>query len=115
MTIELPDKLARRLEPEMSRLAEIIERGLQSAHPGASANWREIITFLARGPRPEEIVAYRPSEIHQERSRELLAKNRQETLTQTENEELEEMAHLNNLVMLLKAEARKILAAPSKS
>jgi len=99
----------------MDRLAEIIERGMQSRGTGTSANWREIIAFLARGPRPEEIIAFRPTETHRERSSELLQKNRQGKLTQVEEEELEEMGQLNYLMMLLKAKARKILATAGKS
>ena len=115
VTIELPDGLAQRLRPQMNRLTEIIERGLQQRGAGTSANWREIIAFLARGPRPEEIIAFRPSENHRKRSGELLDKNQQRTLTQPEEGELEEMGQLNFLMMLLKAEARKILAAPAES
>ena len=115
VTIELPDGLAQRLRPQMNRLTEIIERGLQQRGAGTSANWREIIAFLARGPRPEEIIAFRPSENHRKRSRELLDKNQQGTLTRPEEGELEEMGQLNFLMMLLKAEARKILAAPAES
>src|SRR5437879_5951690 len=102
VTIELPDRLAQRLEPVMDRLAEIIERGLQQHGTGTSANWREIIAFLARGPRPEEIIAFRPPEPHRERSRELLDKNREGTLTEAEESELDDVEHLNHLMMLLK-------------
>jgi hypothetical protein len=113
VTIDVPEQLARRLEPEMGRLTEIIEKGLQRRSAGASANWREIITFLAHGPRPEEIVAFRPSEPHRDRSRELLNRNERGTLTRSEEAEMEETGQINFLMMLLKAEARKILAARS--
>lgn len=115
LTIDLPDPLVRRLAPEMDRLAEIIERGLQQHGAGASANWREIIAFLAHGPRPEEIIAFRPAEAHQDRSRHLLEKNQAGALTPLEEAELDETGHLNQLMMLLKAEARRILAAPGRS
>jgi len=109
VTIDLPEQLARRLGPQMNQLTEIIERGLQQHGAGTSANWREIITFLARGPRPEEIIAFRPPENHRNRSRELLDKNHRGALAQPEEGELEEMGQLNFLIMLLKAEARRIL------
>jgi len=115
MTIDVPEQLARRLGPQMGRLAEIIEKGLQQGGAGTSANWREIISFLARGPRPEEIIAFRPSENHRQRSRELLVKNQQGALTQPEESELEEMGQLNILMMLLKAEARKIVGTQAQS
>src|SRR5437870_12821162 len=62
VTIELADGLAQRLRPQMNRLPEIIERGLQHRGAGTSANCREIIACLARGPRPYEILALRPAE-----------------------------------------------------
>jgi len=115
VTIELPDKLARRLGAQKAKLEEIIERGLQQHGDGTSPHWREVIEFLASGPRPEEIVVFRPSEDHVERSRELLHKNRESQLTETEEAELDQMEHINHLMTLLKAEARKILAAQTKS
>src|SRR5262245_9575554 len=115
MTIDLPDQLARQLAPELGRLAEIIERGLQPLDTATSANWREIIAFLARGPRPEEIIAFRPPQTHRERSRDLLDKNRQGTLAHHEEGQLEELGQLNFLMMLLKAEARRILVTLGKS
>ncbi len=72
VTIDLPDQLARRLEAQKERLKDIIERGLQQHGDGTSAHWREVIEFLASGPRPNEIVAFRPSQGNVERSRELL-------------------------------------------
>ena len=107
VTIDLPDPLARRLEGRRERLEEIIERGLQHQAEGSSLRWREIIEFLASGPGPEEIVAFRPSAAHIERSGELLDKNRESQLTKAEEAELDEMEHINHLMTLLKAEARK--------
>jgi hypothetical protein len=115
VTIDLPDQLARRLEAQREKLEDIIERGLQQHGDGTSAHWREVIEFLASGPRPEEIVAFRPSGAHVDRSRELLYKNRQSHLTEAEEAELDEMEHINHLITLLKAEARRILAAQGKS
>jgi hypothetical protein len=115
VTIDLPEQVARRLEAQRAKLADIIERGLQQHGDGTSPHWREIIEFLASGPRPEEIIAFRPSEAHVDRSRELLYKNRENRLTESEEAELDQMEHINHLMTLLKAEARKILAAQSKS
>jgi hypothetical protein len=111
VTIDLPDQVARRLEGQKEQLADIIERGLQQKGDGTSPHWREIIQFLASGPRPVDIVAFRPSEATVERSRELLSKNRESQLTEAEEAELDEMEHVNNLMLLLKTEARRILAA----
>jgi hypothetical protein len=115
VTIDLPDQVARRLEAQRATLEDIIERGLQQHRDGTSPHWREIIEFLASGTRPEEIVAFRPSAAHADRSRELLYKNRENQLTEAEEAELDQMEHINHLMTLLKAEARKILLAQSKS
>ena len=114
VTIDLPDQVARRLEGQKERLAEIIDRGLQRRGDETSAQWREVIEFLANGPRPEQIVAFRPSQVNVERSRELLSRNREAQLTEAEEAELDEMEHINQLMMLLKAEARRILAMPGE-
>lgn len=106
VTIEIPDQLAQRLEPERDRLAEIIESGLRlRSWVGASALAQEIVVFLARGPLPQEIVAFRPSAAATERSQELLQRNKQGGLTPSEEAELEEMALLDQLVTLIKAQA----------
>lgn len=111
VTIDLPDQLARRLAAQGDNLREIIERGLQQSSGGTSRHWREVIEFLARGPHPDEIIAFRPSTTHKDRSGELLHKNRESRLSEVEEAELDEMEQVNHLVTLLKAEARRFLAA----
>ena len=107
VTIELPDKFARDLEPERAKLAEIIVRGLRSTWSNPSAIRRELLGFLAQFPTPDELLAFRPSETAVERMRELLERNRQNALTPAEEAELDEMAELDHLVTFLKAEAWK--------
>src|SRR5437667_2598201 len=104
VTIDLPDQLARRLEAQRARLEDIIERGLQQQRDGTSPHWREVIEFLASGPRPEEIAEFRPSAAHVDRSRELLYKNRESHLTEAEEAELNQMEHINHLRTHVKAE-----------
>ena len=107
ITIDLPDELAHRVESEKERLAELIARGLSAQwaeHSGARA---ELIAFLGRGPRPEEIVAFRPSPAQIEHTRELLRRNSAGSLAPNEQAELDEMARLDTLVALLKAAARQ--------
>ena len=109
MTIELPDELAERLKPERAHLAQIIERGLRSAASETCFLAQEVIGFLAHGPGPAEIVAFRPSEDSVERAQALLEKNRAGSLTAEEQTELDEMARLNQLFALIKAQARQHL------
>jgi len=60
-------------------------------------------------------VAFRPSEAHVDRSRELLYKNRKASSVKRRESELDQMEHVNHLMTLLKAEARKISTAQRKS
>ncbi|GDY20546.1 hypothetical protein LBMAG56_18910 [Verrucomicrobiota bacterium] len=109
VTIELPDELAHRVEPEKEHLAELIARGLSQRWAESSGGRRELIEFLGRGPRPDEIVAFRPSPAQIERARDLLHRGSAGVLTANEQAELDEMAHLDTLVTLLKAAARQHL------
>ena len=104
LTIEIPDQLARQLEPERERLAEIIARGLRRTWSAGSALRREVISFLARRPSGDEIIAFRPSEQAAARAQELLGRNREGALTPAEAAELDEMCELDRFVALLKAE-----------
>ena len=45
----------------------------------------------------------------------MLYKNRESQLTEAEEAELDQMEHINHLMTLLKAEARKFLAPQRKS
>src|SRR6267378_4295114 len=104
VTIEIPDDLARQLESERENLAQIIERGL-----GLTANTglaQEVAEFLARGPQPREIVAFRPSAASAERVGDLLDKNRERILTTGEKAELDELMEWNRVFSLIKAQAR---------
>jgi hypothetical protein len=104
VTIELPDKLAKQLEPERDRIAEIIARGLRRSWAGASSVRREVISFLARRPTRDEILKFRPSDPTAARSQELLARNRQGGLTPEEEAELDELCELDRFVALIKTE-----------
>ncbi len=113
MTIEIPDKLAKQLEPERERLAEIIARGLRRTWSGSSSLRREVVAFLARRPAEEEIIAFRPSEQASERAQELLHRNQEGALTPEEEAELDELCEVDRFVSLIKAEvlARRSAAA----
>lgn len=113
MTIEIPEKLARQLEPEREHLAEILERGLRQKWSETSVLRREIIAFLGRGPEPGEIIAFKPSPAAQERVSALLRRNKEGELTPAEAAEMDEIAELDQMVSLIKAEARLHLRASS--
>lgn len=113
VTIEIPDDLAERLGPQQGNLLALIERGLRQQWSETSALAQEVVGFLARGPRPGEILAFRPSEQSAQRAGELLEKNRAGSLTADEQAELDEMTSLNHLFSLIKAHARQHLQATS--
>jgi hypothetical protein len=113
MTIEIPDKLARQLEPERERVAEIIARGLRRTWSGSSALRQEVISFLARRPAEKEIIEFRPSERASAWAQELLRRNQEGALTSEEEAELDEACEVDRFVSLIKAEvlARRAAAA----
>ena len=104
MTIEIPDQLARQLEPERERLADIITRGLRRSWSAGSALRREVISFLAQRPTAEEIIAFQPSEAAAERAQDLLRRNAEGELSLAEEAELDEMCEVDRYVSLIKAE-----------
>jgi hypothetical protein len=105
VTIDLPERLAKQVELERDHLAEIFELGLRQRCARASGIRREVVSFLARGPRPDEIAAFRPSEQATARARELLWRNREKTLTPAEEAEMDDIAEVDRLFSQLKAEA----------
>lgn len=110
MTIELPPELAQRLLPLQDRLTEIIELGLRQLESGSTVLHKEVVNFLAIGPTPAEIIAFRPSPIAEDRIAELLEKSRDGPLTVVEEVELDEYQYLNHLLTLTKIQARRNLA-----
>jgi hypothetical protein len=104
LTIEIPEKLAKQLEPEQDRIADIIARGLRRSWSGNSRLRREIISFLARRPTVKEILEYRPSETAVKRSRKLLNGHQHGALSAEEEAELDEMCEVDNFVSLIKTE-----------
>jgi hypothetical protein len=105
LTIEVPDDLAQKLEPYREHLGEILQLGMYRRWSSANSLRREIVSFVARGPRPEEIVEFHASEAAQIRLRELLGRSKEGIITEAEENELEEMRHLDLLVTSIKSAA----------
>ena len=117
-TIQIPDELAQRLEPLQNRLPELLWRLLDivnipiTIEPTVNPKitnipvvYQEVIDFLIKGPKPEEIINFKVSFRSQTRLEELLEKNRSATLSQMELAELDVYEQLENLMILLKARA----------
>lgn len=70
----------------------------------------EIVDFLTSFPRPEEIVAYKPSDTLQLRAEALLEKKREGRISEDENKELDSIVIIEHLMRMAKAKARQRLA-----
>lgn len=67
----------------------------------------EIVEFLACGPSPEEIIAFRPSSQAVNDIQQLLTKNYVARLTSAEEAELDQAEWLDNLMTQIKAHAHR--------
>lgn len=72
--------------------------------------FEEMIDFLASGPTPEQIVAFKISPTAQGRLDELLDKNREDGLTDDELAELNGYEQVHFVLLLLKARARPLIS-----
>ncbi|MBX3001034.1 MAG: hypothetical protein KF893_21105 [Caldilineaceae bacterium] len=120
ITIQVPDALAKHLEPVQERLPDLLAQLIADAQLGSTLGeilsqpvsvesapaYVEILDFLASGPEPEEIINFRVSPEAQERVSQLLEKNRESVLTQSENAELDLYVEIDQLMTLLKVRSR---------
>ena len=121
ITLEVPDELAARLAPVRDRLPKLLSIALDllpantplavSAHEAAHPAFNEMIDFLAGGPTPEQIAAFKVSPSTQARLEELLEKNSEDGLTDEVAAELDVFEQINHILLLLKARARTSLSA----
>ena len=65
--------------------------------------YEEIASFFARSPSSQEIAAFRLSDQTVTRLRELLEKNSAGTLTSNEADELDQVSHLNRMLLLIRS------------
>ena len=73
----------------------------------------EIATFFAHGPSPQEIATFQLSDETISRIRDLLEKNSTGTLTQEEADELEQVSHLNRMLLLIRSRIPRAQAHPA--
>jgi hypothetical protein len=112
MTIEIkirvPDELGHQLARLSDRLTEVVERGAREILAEEEGKFQEesqILELLASRPRPEKILAIRPSTQLQTRISRLLALNKQGELSRQDELQLERYLTLEHLVRLAKAHA----------
>ena len=116
LTLQVPNRVARRLEPIRDRLPALLSQIAEAQPPFSSPSvmtrpvniplaYAEMIEFLVSGPPPREITAFKVSEKAQARLRKLLDKNRESLLTSAEQAELDLYEQIEHVMILLKAQA----------
>ena len=120
ITLEVSDELAARLAPLRDRLPKLLSIALElfpadvpltlPASEALNPAFDEMVDFLASGPTPQQIVAFKVSPATQARLEELLEKNAEGGLTGDEAAELEVYEQINHIMILLKARARASLS-----
>ncbi len=102
ITIEVPDELLGQLKQMADRLPELLAQFLQQ--PTLPVHiYRYILNFIASGPTPEEIAAFKPTPEMQERLQTLLSRSKMGQLTTAEQQELDEYAQIEHLIIMLKS------------
>jgi len=71
--------------------------------------YEEVVDFIAAGPSPQSLVAFRPSEATEQRVEELVAREKTASLTPDEVSELDHYLELEHLMRLAIARARQYL------
>lgn len=105
MTVSISDDLAQRLRPMSPWVGVVLEISLLGLKTPATQIAADLVTFLASGPTPADVMAYQASTAMQERARRLRALNTAGLLSESEQAELDELAQIEHLVVLLKAQA----------
>ncbi|NOT57207.1 MAG: hypothetical protein HOP18_21605 [Deltaproteobacteria bacterium] len=106
ITIEVPDALAKRLDPVRDQLPELLEQALGGRPaPLPVEVYRYVLEFLMSNPAPQELVNFKPTLAMQARISELLEKNRAGDLSAAESSELDAYERLNRFVRKFKIRA----------
>ncbi len=102
VTVEVPDELTARLNQVGARLPELLALSLEQ--PAVPARlYRDILSFLASNPTPEQIVAFRPASEIIERLKTLVGREASGEITPAEKEELDEFEQIEHLMVMIKA------------
>jgi predicted secreted protein len=102
VTLELPESLAKRLEPITRWLPALLEIALVFPKTSAAKTFREVFNFLASNPSPKEVYQFRAPDYAQERVSYLLELNRESKISEDELAELDEHLALEMIMTTLK-------------
>ncbi|MGB7520355.1 MAG: hypothetical protein WA896_12055 [Spirulinaceae cyanobacterium] len=108
VTLNLPDEMARQLQPLTDKLPQVLELGLRelnAANQSEFSGLTEVLEFLAALPNPEAVIALRPSKSLQEQLSNLLEKNKTVGLTPTEEQLWQGYQYIEHIVRMAKARA----------
>ncbi len=72
--------------------------------------YEDAVELMATGPKPEQIVSFKPSEKLQERARELIFKEKEGSIIPEEQHELDQILFFDHIMRLIKARARHYLS-----
>jgi len=109
MKMRVPDNLVPKLRRMTDWLPTVLEISLTGFKTPTAHTVAEIIGFLSEGPSPAQVAEYAVSERAQEHLRRLLALNESGLLSLEEQAELDEIAQLEHIMILLKTQAREQL------
>lgn len=104
MTVQIPDALAKRIEPMRPWLSTVLELSLVGFRTLATETATEIIEFLSTDPSPEQVLSYHVSGRAQARLQRLLALNEAGMLGEAEQLELDEREQIEHIMIMLKGQ-----------
>jgi len=108
ITMEVPDKLAERIQPIRPWLPIILELSFANLKTPTAYTSAEIIQFLSTNP-SKEVYNYHVSERAQTRLQHLLALNSAGLLGESEQCELDEIEKIEHIMIMYKAQIAKQL------
>ena len=76
----------------------------------AKPPYLELVQFIAAGSTPDGLIAFHPSPSVQKRVSELIESKQEGSLSPEEETELEDFLHLEHILIMAKAEARRNLS-----
>jgi len=103
MTMQVPDKLAMRIQPFGPWLPTVLELSLVGFKTRAAATATEVISFLETNPTPTAFLDLHVSGQNQTRLRRLLALNEAGMLSEEEQLEMNELEQIEHIIVMLKA------------
>ena len=111
--MNLPDALAARVSSAGVWLPTIMEIAMSGFRTKAAESASDLVGFLEKNPVPEKVLQYHASKKSHDRLYRLAALSEADLLSSEERNELRELEKLEHIVVMLKAQAGKILKGKS--